>query len=166
MGDFNINLLNYESNESVADFLHTMCAHGFLPCISGPTHLTPHSKTLIDNIFYCGISNDIQSGNILTNISDHLSQILFLPFKKNSNTNSDIYQRYFKNMDVACFQDHLRWTDWNTYLDMELSDTNKSFDNFFTVVNDLLDTYAPYKKLSLREIMVDERHLNVYKSKK
>ena len=108
MGDFNINLLNYESNESVADFLDTMCAHGFLPCISGPTRLTPHSKTLIDNIFYSGISNDIQSGNILTNISDHLSQILFLPFKRNSSTNSDIYQRHFKNMNVACFQDHLR----------------------------------------------------------
>ena len=91
MGGFNINLLNYESNESVADFLDTMCAYGFLPCISGPTHLTPHSKTLIDNIFYSGISNDIQSGNILTNISDNLSQILFLSFKKNSNTNSDIY---------------------------------------------------------------------------
>ena len=45
---------------------------------------------------------------------------------------------------------------------MELNDTNKSFDKFFTVVNDL-DTYAPYKKLSQREIkleknMVDERH--------
>ena len=90
MGDFNINLLNYESNESVGDFLDTMCTHGFLPCISGPTHLTPHSKTLIDNIFYNGISNDIQSGNILTNISDHLSQILLLPSKKNSNTNSNI----------------------------------------------------------------------------
>ena len=45
---------------------------------------------------------------------------------------------------------------------MELNDTNELFDNFFTVVNDL-DTYAPYKKLSQREIklkknMVDERH--------
>ena len=108
MRDFNINLLNYESNESVADFLDTMCTHGFLPCISGPTSLTPHSKTLIDNIFYNGISNDIQSGNILTNISNYLSKILFLPSKKNSNTNSYIYQRNFENMDVACFQDHLR----------------------------------------------------------
>ena len=157
MGDFNINLLNCEFNESVADFLDTMCAHGFLPCISGPTRLTPHSKTLIDNIFYSGISNDIQSGNILTNISDHLSQILFLPFKKNSNTNSDTYQRDFKNMDVACFRDHLRWIDWNTCLDMELNDTSKSSDNFFTVVNDLLDTYAPYKKLSLREIKLKNK---------
>ena len=32
---------------------------------------------------------------------------------------------------------------------MELNDTNKLFDKFFTVVNDL-DTYAPYKKLSQR----------------
>ena len=45
MGDFNINLLNYESNESVANFLDTNCTHGFLPYISGPTRLTPHSKT-------------------------------------------------------------------------------------------------------------------------
>ena len=101
--DFNINLLNYESNESVANFLDTMCIHGFLPCISGPTRLTPHSKTLIDNIFYSGISNDIQSDNIVTNISDHLSQILFLPSKKNNNTSSDIYQHNFKDMHVACF---------------------------------------------------------------
>ena len=149
MGDFNINLLNYESNESVAYFLDTMCTHGFLPRISGPNRLTPHSKT-----FYNGISNNIQSGNILTNISDHLSQILFLPSKKNNNTNSNTYQRNFKNMDVACFQDYLRWIDQNTCLEKELSDTNKSFDRFFTVVNDLLDTYDPYKKLSLREIIL------------
>ena len=45
MGDFNINLVNYESNESVEDFLGTMCAHGFLLCISEPTRLTPHIKT-------------------------------------------------------------------------------------------------------------------------
>ena len=71
-------------------------------------------------------------------------------------------------MDVACFQDYLRWIDWNT--EIEFSDTNKSFDKFFTVVNDLLDTNAPYKKLSLRGLklktMVDERHINIYKSKK
>ena len=60
---------------------------------------------------------------------------------------------------------------WDTFLDMELNDTNKSFDNFFTVMNGLLDTCTPYKKLSLREIklkktMVDERHINVYKRRK
>ena len=74
-------------------------------------------------------------------------------------------------MDVACFQDHLRWIDWNACLDMELNNTSKSFDNFFTVINGLPDTYTLYKKLSLRETklkktMVDKRHINVYKSRK
>ena len=45
MGDFNINLVNYESNDSVEDFLGTMCTHGFLLSISRPTRLTPHIKT-------------------------------------------------------------------------------------------------------------------------
>ena len=40
---------------------------------------------------------------------------------------------------------------------MELNDTNELFDNFFTVVNDL-DTYAPYKKLSQREIKLKKKH--------
>ena len=104
MRDFNINLLDYESNVSVADFLDAMCTHVFLPCISGPTRLTPHSETLIDNIFYSGISNDIQSCIILINISDHLSQISFLPSMNNINTNSDIYQSNLKNMNVARFK--------------------------------------------------------------
>ena len=154
MGDFNINLLNYESNKSVANFLDTVCTHGFLPPLSRPTRsrLTHQSKNLMNNILYSGISNDIQSGNILINISDHLSQILFLPSKKSNNRNSDTYERNFKNMDVACFQYHLRWIDWNSCLEMELSDTNKLYDKFFTVINDFVDTYAPYKKPSLREI--------------
>ena len=46
---------------------------------------------------------------------------------------------------------------------MELSDTKKSFDKFFTVVN---DTYAPYKKFSLREIKLKRnpwRKSSIYK---
>ena len=49
-------------------------------------------------------------------------------------------------MDVACFQYHLRWIDWNSCLEMELNDTNKLLDKYFTVVNGLVGTYAPYKK--------------------
>ena len=109
MGDLNINLFNYESNESVADLLDRMCIQGFLAFTCKPTRLTHHSKTLMDNIFHSGITNNNQSGNILTNIPDYLSQKLFLPSKKNNNTNSDIYQRNIKNIDEAFFQDHLRW---------------------------------------------------------
>ena len=113
-------------------------------------------KTLTDNIFHNGIFDNIQSGNILRNISDHLYETIFVPSEKNNNTDSDIFQHM---LDVACFQDHLRRIDWNTFLHMELNDTNKLSDNFFMLVNDLLDTYAPHKRISLREIKLKKTWL-------
>ena len=44
-----------------------------------PVRLTSHSKTLIHNIFSNMISRELISGNITAAISDHLSQILFIP---------------------------------------------------------------------------------------
>ena len=48
----------------------------FLPHIAQPTRITSHSNTLIDNIFFNYISQDIVSGNLTATISDHLSQFL------------------------------------------------------------------------------------------
>ena len=51
MGDFNINLLNYESHGETNDFIDTMISHYLLPHILHPTRVTDHSATVIDNIF-------------------------------------------------------------------------------------------------------------------
>ena len=47
MGDFNINLLNYNS-KNTANFLDTIFFYSYLPFINTPTRVTGHSKTLID----------------------------------------------------------------------------------------------------------------------
>ena len=64
-------------------------------------------------------------------------------------------------MDVACFQDHPKWIDWDTCLEMEHNDINKLFDKFFTVVKDLLDTHTLYRKLSLREMKVKAKPITM-----
>ena len=51
MGDFNINLLNYDNDTNVANFLDSLTSTSLLPYITQPTRITPKSKTLIDNIF-------------------------------------------------------------------------------------------------------------------
>ena len=52
MGDFNINLLNY-NNKNTANFPDTMLSYSYLRFINTPTRRTGHLKTLIiDNIFY------------------------------------------------------------------------------------------------------------------
>ena len=76
MGDFNINLLNYDSDKDTTYFVDTMYASSFYPTINTPTRITATSKTLIDNIFYNDFTEKIVAGNITTSISDHLTQYL------------------------------------------------------------------------------------------
>ena len=75
MGDFNVNLLNYESHNDTNDFINTMISHYLLPHI---LHPTDHSATVIDNIFSNNTSYETISGNIISQISDHFPQFIIL----------------------------------------------------------------------------------------
>ena len=48
LGDFNINLLNYNDHQPTNEFLDSLASNSFIPYILQPTRLTSHSKTLID----------------------------------------------------------------------------------------------------------------------
>ena len=76
MGDFNINLFNYDSHTETNDFLNLMISHYLLPHILHPTRVTDHSATIIDNIFSNNCEMDTVSGNLLSQISDHFPQFL------------------------------------------------------------------------------------------
>ena len=52
LGDFNINLLNYNEHQPTNEFLDSLVSNSIIPYILQPTRLTSHSKTLIDNIFF------------------------------------------------------------------------------------------------------------------
>ena len=79
MGDFNINLINYNDDKNTGNFLDTMFSQYFLPYITKPTRITRNTKTLIDNIYYNKPLNNIISGNLSNIISDHLIQFLTEP---------------------------------------------------------------------------------------
>ena len=51
MGDFNINLLNYESHSDTNDFINTMVSYYLLVYVLHPARVTDHSSTVIDNIY-------------------------------------------------------------------------------------------------------------------
>ena len=78
MGDFNVNLLNYNAHTHTNDFLNTMISHYLLPCILHPTRVTDHSATVIDNIFSNNTVYETTSGNIITHLSDHFPQFIVL----------------------------------------------------------------------------------------
>ena len=67
-GDFNINLLNTETDEPTSSFLKNLASNLFIPHIILPTRITTRSKTLIDNIFSNSLNSSYISGNITTSI--------------------------------------------------------------------------------------------------
>ena len=51
MGDFNINLFNFDKYLLTNDFLNLMYTHSYIPLITKATRVYKSSATLIDNIF-------------------------------------------------------------------------------------------------------------------
>ena len=51
VGDFNINLLNSHKHKGSNDFTESFFSLGLFPCVNGPSRITSHSATFMDNIF-------------------------------------------------------------------------------------------------------------------
>ena len=89
------------------------------------------------------------SGNIVTSISDHLAQFLFLlidQFKANNNKN--IYQCNFKSFNQQTFLEDIQHLNWNNMLELEKKDFDNSFNRFFLMIETLLDNYASIQILT------------------
>ena len=72
-GDFNIDLLQYETFEPVNNFVDTLSSNFLSPLILLLTRISNSSSTLIDEIFFSVIFNsNIISGNLTWTVSDHL----------------------------------------------------------------------------------------------
>ena len=71
LGNFNVNLLNYNNFKPANEFLDSLASNSFVSYILQPTRLTYHSKTLIENIFSNIISAEAISDNLTSTVSDH-----------------------------------------------------------------------------------------------
>ena len=67
LGNFNVNLLNYNAHNKTNEFLDSLASNSVTPLILQPTRITSHSNILID-IFPNFIDPDIISGNLTATI--------------------------------------------------------------------------------------------------
>ena len=88
MGDFNLDLLKYENCKYSQTLLQCMQRFPMLPTIDKPTRVYGSSATLIDNIFPNNLTNNISSGNIVTNTTDHFSQVCIANVNKQKLTHT------------------------------------------------------------------------------
>ena len=150
-GDFNINIMNKE-NESSRQFIEQMISENYIPHITCPTRITDQSATLIDNIFLLHTSNmidiKITSGNLITDITDHLANFLIygntIP-QATSRKQVRIYSEY----NTKAFIEHLHKEEtWKSF--MQSTDCDDATERYLKITREAHEKYFPMKMISIK----------------
>ena len=160
MGDFNINLLDYDTHIGASNFYDTIACHNLQPLILQPSRVTSRSQTLIDNIFSNNCKYNTVSGNIICTISDHFAQFaIFTDYslKMKRNTIRSVYGRSFTYFNDSEFVEELAHINWNYQFGDE-----KNPDTLVNIlidkVTDIINVMAPVKKLTKKSYYSNKSH--------
>ena len=154
LGGFNIDLLKYELSDPINNFIDTLSFNFLLPHILLHTRISKTS-ILIDNIFSNSTTlEEIESGNVTSTFSDHLPQFILLKdfSLKNPAVKSNILKHDWRKFESNKFISDFNQTDWEQILCTEKSDVNFSTNQYLSKIDNLLEIYAPFKKLNKKEL--------------
>ena len=149
MGDYNINLLNYDSHTKTASFLDTLNSKSFIPLINRPTRAVENSHTIIDNI----ITNNFaelqctMQGVLITDISDHYPVFSINWQIKEKCVNIVSWRRNMNARNVNRFKQLIAECEW--YDIFTNLDTNTAFEKFHEKLKSAYDTAFP--KIQIRK---------------
>lgn len=147
MGDFNINLLNFESHSNTNSFLDVMLENCLQPHIIPPTKFNDNQKyALIDNIFSNDIINHCTSGNLTAHISDHLPNFLIINNVKTCRISKTKLLRDFSQFDIHLFMADLRKVKLHDKL-KNMPDVNVMFNFFHSALSTLFDMHDNLTKV-------------------
>ena len=147
-GDFNIDLIKFDLNNNINDYLNTILQNSFVPTILLPTRVTDHTCTLIDHIYYFSrnANTNVASGNLLTDMSDHFANFLILHSNIQSKENERPMVRIFSEKAKNAYQNLLSEISW----DEELSNknVNEAMQVFSKKLQIAYNKSFPLKRLS------------------
>jgi hypothetical protein len=118
LGDYNINLLKFQTHLPIGDFINTILSNGFYQLIDKPTRITLNSATLIDNILTNVHSEKLSPAIWLTDISDHLPVLVTIPSKKSlpnmKSSETFTHKHIINDLKIEQFRSDINNHDWST----------------------------------------------------
>lgn len=149
IGDFNLNLMNYQRHSSTGEFLDGMYTCMFFPLITRPSRLTSHTSTLIDNIFTNHFSDSSKSGLLFTDISDHLP-VFFIRFRDSPQHKPQevILVRDKNQNNVDKFKEQLEDINWS--LIEGYDDPHKAYNGFLKKYSETYNACFPLRKVKAK----------------
>ena len=121
-GDFNVDMNSYTTDPKSENLYDTLLEYGLIPVIKTPTR--PKSSTVIDQMFFAQNktrAQDITSGNILANLTDHNIHYAYIANRPILNKNDQPINHkkiFFKELNQKKFVEDLkvRFCDSSQYV--------------------------------------------------
>ena len=151
-GDTNVDLLKSEYCHYAHGFLSTLLSCYLIPTIDKPTRVHKRSATLIDNIFVSNPEQVEYSGNIITDVTDHFSQFCIIKSVKSKHIKRKKKMRDFTRFSANAFEEDVLCVNWNSLINNNENDVNKSFSSFYKKLNHIINNHAPVKTVSKRKL--------------
>ena len=151
VGDFNLNVLNYDVDTKVRNFFDMMFKFGMISLINKPTSVTKHSISAIDHIFMNTFYNtNLKTGIIKSDLSDHFP--IYLADNKidisSYPQNKIFFKRIINDNRINAFKTELQKLDWK--LVMESQDPNESYNIFLCLFSKLYDEIFPTTEVKIK----------------
>lgn len=150
-GDLNIDVLKYNTHSDTRNYLNIIEQNHSILLSLLPTRITRDSSTLIDHHIFCRAKFKpkhritLATGNILTDITDHLANYTLITKDKVSNADSNSsdgqYIRIFSKRNREKFHNDIKNSDWTTVINEQQVDN--AYDSFITLFNDKYDKCFP-----------------------
>ena len=149
-GDFNLNLLDYETNAKVKSYLNILFSHSFIPLINKPTRISKHNATVIDHLLTnTFIDKSYLTGIVKTDISDHFPVFLITESELNKTSENEfVFKRKISDVKLREFKEALAYIDWNSVLNY--NDPNSAYNEFLKIVMKHYDTFFPIKRIQIK----------------
>ena len=149
VGDFNINVLDFNESKMVQNFVNLMFRHGLISTINKPTRVTRNTATAIDHIIINSVINaEFKTGTIKTDISNHFP--IFFIFKcvvdSTEVREEFIYKRNYSGNSIETIKQKLHEVNWNEL--KQSNNANKSYAKFSQIWTSLYEECFPKFKIS------------------
>jgi exonuclease III len=142
LSDTNINLHNTSTNHLTELYSQSLYSNGFIQTILKSTRIQTDSHSLIDHICTNIPFTDLNTGIIVSDLSDHFINFIQLPFSNFLKRKTPPKPtRLFSLDNHQRFKTALSQISWHETLNLD--DVNLSFEAFWNTFKDLFDIHFP-----------------------
>ena len=162
IGDFNLDLLQFDTDPLVDEFVNNMISSSLFPLINKPTNFFRNSSTLIDHAWCNILHDDIKSYIINSSVSSHKPILTIIPtsikqFTKDDNIGKHIRTHNINDDTISAFskdfESILSSFDFGADFITDSSTIRSLFSNFY---NKLSEIYT--KNISVDKVLTSKRN--------